>query len=168
LYGHYARGQTSFYMGNFPAARKHLDTAISLYDCGRHGSLAYHFGGVDAGVWCPSYAAWALWYLGYPDQALKKGNEVTFASFLSSLCRTVFRRFSSISPRRYYNPSDCGACNGALCRARLCFLARLFDWVVWWCACRARTPSTKDRTDIESSVRHPGGRCRPRGALFFA
>ena len=31
--------------------------------------------GVDAGVNCLSYAAWTLWTLGYPDQALKRGNE---------------------------------------------------------------------------------------------
>ena len=29
----------------------------------------------DSGVACLSYAAWALWYLGYPDQALKRSSE---------------------------------------------------------------------------------------------
>ena len=30
---------------------------------------------IDAGVNCLSYTAWTLWTLGYPDQALKRGNE---------------------------------------------------------------------------------------------
>jgi predicted ATPase len=36
--------------------------------------------GEDAGVICHSYAAWTLWYLGYPDQGLARNDEtVTLA-----------------------------------------------------------------------------------------
>jgi len=31
--------------------------------------------GCDAGIRCLSYAAWNLWQLGYPEQALKRCNE---------------------------------------------------------------------------------------------
>jgi predicted ATPase len=48
--------------------------AISLYDRERHRPLAFRYG-VDSGVRCLSYAAWTLWQLGYPDQALKRVNE---------------------------------------------------------------------------------------------
>ena len=38
----------------------------------------------DPGVACLSYAAWALWFLGYPDQALKRSHEaLTLAQELS-------------------------------------------------------------------------------------
>jgi predicted ATPase len=55
-------------------AKEHLEMAISLYDRERHRPLALRYG-LDAGVNCLSYAAWTLWHLGYPEQALKRGNE---------------------------------------------------------------------------------------------
>jgi predicted ATPase len=74
LYARQCIGITSFYMGELVSAREHLEIAISLYDPER-SQLAFRFG-VDAGVGCLSFAAWTLWQLGYPDQALKRGNEV--------------------------------------------------------------------------------------------
>ena len=75
LYAHFALGNTSFWMGEFVPAREHLEMASSLYDPERHRPLAFRYGGFDAGIACLSYAAWTLWTLGYPDQALKRGNE---------------------------------------------------------------------------------------------
>ena len=75
LYAQSALGNTSFWMGEFLPAREHLEMAIALYDPERHRPLAFRYGGVDAGVRCLSYAALTLWQLGYPDQALKRGNE---------------------------------------------------------------------------------------------
>ena len=58
--------------------------AISLYDRERHGPLRLRYGTVDNGVICLSYTAGTLWYLGYPDQALKRLNEaLTLAQALS-------------------------------------------------------------------------------------
>ena len=62
-------------MGEFLSAREHLENAITLYDPERHRPLIFRYGGADAGVRCLSFAAWTLWQLGYPDQALKRGNE---------------------------------------------------------------------------------------------
>ncbi len=62
-------------MGEFASAREHFEKAISLYDPERHRPLAFRYGGADAGVRCLSYAAWTLWQLGYPDQALKRASE---------------------------------------------------------------------------------------------
>jgi predicted ATPase len=62
-------------MGEFLPAREHLESAISLYDPERHRPLAIRYLGVDAGVICLCYAAFTLWHLGYPGQALKRGNE---------------------------------------------------------------------------------------------
>jgi predicted ATPase len=74
-YARMAHGATSYWMGEFLGAREHLEMAISIYDPERHRPLAFRYGGVDAGVRCLSYAAWTLWHLGYPDQALKRGGE---------------------------------------------------------------------------------------------
>ena len=69
-----AQGATSYWMGNFPAARKNLESAITLYDSEQHRPLIFRYG-YDAGVACLSYAAWTLWHLGYPDQALRRSCE---------------------------------------------------------------------------------------------
>jgi predicted ATPase len=62
-------------MGELLLGKEHLEMAISLYDRERHRPLAFRYGGIDPGVGCLSYGAWTLCHLGYPDQALKRGNE---------------------------------------------------------------------------------------------
>jgi predicted ATPase len=65
------------FMGELLPAREHLEMALSLYDGERHRPLVFRYGGADAGVVCLMISAWTLWQLGYPDQALKRGNEAT-------------------------------------------------------------------------------------------
>jgi tetratricopeptide (TPR) repeat protein len=65
LYAQLALGITSFWMGKLVAARQHLETAISLYDRERDGALALRYAGINAGVWCLSYAAFTLLEFGY-------------------------------------------------------------------------------------------------------
>jgi predicted ATPase len=70
-------------MGEFDPARKHLEQGIEQYDLHRHHSHIMLFG-QDEGVVCLCRAALALWYLGYPDQALTRGTEaLTLAQQLS-------------------------------------------------------------------------------------
>jgi predicted ATPase len=73
-------------MGEFLLAREHLEMAISLYDRERPMAI-----GIDTGVNCLSYMALILWTLGYPDQALKKGDEaVALAQALSHSLSLAF------------------------------------------------------------------------------
>src|SRR6266851_979841 len=74
MYARTAVTSTSYWMGEFLPSREHGESAISLYDRERHRPLAFRYG-FDAGVTGLSYAALTLWHLGYPDQALKRGNE---------------------------------------------------------------------------------------------
>ncbi len=74
LEAHSAIGQTLFYLGEFPAALKHLEQGIVLYDREQHGAHAFRYG-EDPGVGCRVHAAWTLWYLGYPDRSLKRATE---------------------------------------------------------------------------------------------
>jgi predicted ATPase len=74
LEAHRALGLTLFYLGEFVPSRAHLEQGIALYDPQQHRSLAFHLG-LDLGVACVSPAAWALWMLGYPDQALQRSQE---------------------------------------------------------------------------------------------
>jgi predicted ATPase len=75
LEAHQALGQTLFYLGEFAAARAHLEQGVSLYDPQQHRAQAFLYGSFDPGVVCLSYAAWTLWALGYPDQALRRSHE---------------------------------------------------------------------------------------------
>jgi predicted ATPase len=74
LEAHRGLGGTSFWLGELAAARAHLEQGITLYDFQRHHSHAFLYA-QDPGMVCLSYLARALWYLGYPDQALQRGGE---------------------------------------------------------------------------------------------
>jgi len=79
---HSALGPTLFYLGEFAPSREHLEQGIALYRAQRHHSHAAFL--QDPGVSCLCYLAWDLWFLGYPDQALKRTDEaVTLAQSLS-------------------------------------------------------------------------------------
>jgi class 3 adenylate cyclase/predicted ATPase len=71
---HHALGVTLLAGGDFSSALEHLERAIEIYDPEQHHSLAFVYG-QDSGVVCRSHAAWALWFLGYPDRALKRNEE---------------------------------------------------------------------------------------------
>ena len=61
----------------------HLQQGVALYDPEKHRSHAFLYG-IDPGVQALSYLAWTLWFLGYPDQALKRVQEaLTLAEGLS-------------------------------------------------------------------------------------
>jgi adenylate cyclase len=56
---------------------------MALYDSQMHRALTVQYG-QDPGVTVLSYAAMALWFLGYPDQALQRMREAfTLAKELS-------------------------------------------------------------------------------------
>ena len=66
LQAHQAVGVTAHRMGRFRLASEHLEIALSLGGAQRLRPL-----GVDMEVVCRSELSWTLWFLGYPDQALK-------------------------------------------------------------------------------------------------
>jgi predicted ATPase len=102
---HRALGNTLFWLGEFAPALGHLEQGMALYDFQQHRSLAFLYG-TDPAVVCLSYGAWALWLLGYPDQARKRSHEaltlaqglshshslavaLTWAAYLHQSCRKV-------------------------------------------------------------------------------
>ena len=74
MLAHHAMGVTLTTIGQFSAGIQQLERVIAIYDRKRHASIAFAFG-QDSGVVCRSQAAFALWFLGYPDQAVKMNNE---------------------------------------------------------------------------------------------
>ena len=103
---HRALGTTYFTMGEFSAARKHLERAQGLYDPDHH--LRYRFQyGQDIGTTVMCYLSWALWHLGNVDQAsqlaseaVKRAEEISHPhTLVYTLCHArgmmdVFRRQS--------------------------------------------------------------------------
>jgi predicted ATPase len=104
---HVALGATLSWLGELVSARLHVEQALALYDPQpspgltsttadprlegltpeRAPWLSYRWASntADPRIECLSYlAAWSLWQLGYPDQALKRSQEVlTLAEGLS-------------------------------------------------------------------------------------
>jgi predicted ATPase len=62
---------TLIYLGEFVPAMEHFEKALSLYDPDRHRDDAFRYS-QNSAVSAESHAAWALWFLGQPDQALDR------------------------------------------------------------------------------------------------
>jgi predicted ATPase len=60
-----------FFQGEFAQSLTHAEQGLALYDPQQHRTLIFLHGD-DPEVTCGCWAALALWYLGYPDQALEK------------------------------------------------------------------------------------------------
>jgi len=73
---YHALGHPLFDLGEFSAARVVYEQGVALYDSGQHGSLAFVYG-YDPGMDVLAHLAWVLWYLGYPDQALRRSRQAT-------------------------------------------------------------------------------------------
>ena len=74
LLAYRAQGQTLCFLGEFPAGRASLEQVMALYDLQQHRTLALHYG-QDPAVLAQSWAALALWLLGYPEQARQRSRE---------------------------------------------------------------------------------------------
>jgi predicted ATPase len=74
LEAHRMMGLTMFWLGELAPARAQLEQGIALYDPQQHRSHAFVYG-QDPGVACRALAAWPIWVLGYPVQALQSVHE---------------------------------------------------------------------------------------------
>jgi predicted ATPase len=74
LVAHQALGTVLCFLGEFPQARAHLEPGLTVSDPAQERALAVRYS-IAPGVWCRSYAAHALWFLGYPDEALRRSYE---------------------------------------------------------------------------------------------
>src|SRR5262249_42024474 len=84
---HRALGATLFFLGAVASAHTHLAQGMALYDPQHHRASAF-LHGENAGVMCHCFAARALWFLGYPDQALVRSQEAV------TLARQIAHPFS--------------------------------------------------------------------------
>jgi predicted ATPase len=70
---YHALGQTLFSLGKLAAARRTVEQGIALFDPERH--RLSNWPGGQSGEQCYLYGAFALWMLGYPDQAIRRDEE---------------------------------------------------------------------------------------------
>ncbi len=70
----WALGYHLLAVGDFVGALDRLEQALGFYDLETHGPLVFQYG-MDAGTYCNNWAAYALWFLGYPDRARKRNRE---------------------------------------------------------------------------------------------
>jgi predicted ATPase len=90
LVAHWSLAVTLFYLGEFAASHRHAEQGLAYYNPEQHHSKAFLYG-QDPGMTCLTFAAQALWMLGYPDQALERGREaLTLAQTLSHPYSTAF------------------------------------------------------------------------------
>jgi predicted ATPase len=67
-------GTTDLTMGEFTSGLHHLKQARALYDWEHHASYRHQYG-QDIGASALCYLSWALWHLGYIDQASEAAAE---------------------------------------------------------------------------------------------
>lgn len=90
-----ALGWSSLAMGEFTVARQQAEQVVSRYNSRQHHALAF-ITGQDPGVGGLTYGGWALWLLGYPEQALKWSQEgISLARSVSHPHSLVFSLTSS-------------------------------------------------------------------------
>jgi predicted ATPase len=87
---HYAVGASRYFLGELPEARQHLEDGIAQYKPDQRRAPAFR-SAQDPGVACRSYSAKCLWLLGFPDQALARGQDaLALAHELSHPFSVVF------------------------------------------------------------------------------
>ncbi|HEX6863426.1 MAG TPA: protein kinase [Thermoanaerobaculia bacterium] len=75
LSSHQAMGFTAMVLGDLPQARVYLEKGITFYDLERARSAPI-LAGPQPGVECLGNLSWVLWFLGHPDQALARSQEM--------------------------------------------------------------------------------------------
>jgi predicted ATPase len=109
LTGHWLLGTPLCWLGEFVRAHEHFERNRALYDPAQHHDLAFHYA-LDPGSASRAYTACTLWTLGYPDQALRRGQEarvlaqqqahpfsLTYVQLLVALASWLDRAWHSIS-----------------------------------------------------------------------
>ncbi len=99
----YARlglGCVALFCGRLEEAKAQLEAGSALFDPQRHREHVASYG-VDAGVACLAYHARALWFLGYPDQALKQAYEALALAQPPSVPLTLAQAMSVLAHVHY-------------------------------------------------------------------
>jgi predicted ATPase len=96
LYDHTTMGITCLFLGEIKQASEQCEHGRMLYDVQQHHRLAVPFG-IDLGLVCTAYSGVTLWYLGYPDQAKRRVQEVfrLASDFTHSMSRAMAPQYAA-------------------------------------------------------------------------
>ena len=111
LQAHYALGCPLLWKGEMGAAHQHFTQSGALSDSSQSLSQAVH-SPTHAGVTSLAYGAVALWFLGYPDQALTQGQAAV------ALVQDVSHPFSEAFARNFLTLLHCLRREGSLTQAQ--------------------------------------------------
>ncbi len=75
LQAHHSAWTSQALLGDFSSVLQHADQGLALYEVERHRAHIFTYGGHDAGVCGGALSSHAAWFLGFPDQALKRSRE---------------------------------------------------------------------------------------------
>jgi predicted ATPase len=75
LWAHMVTGEASLWRGELLQAREHLEEAIERHTPQEFQNREYFLYQADPGPWALDNLGWALWQLGYPEQALTRNRE---------------------------------------------------------------------------------------------
>jgi predicted ATPase len=102
LEAHRALGHTLLFLGEFITARSHVQQGLALCDLpARRPAAAAIVYGQHSGITCLASAAYGLWFLGHPDQALATGDAaVSWARELSHPFSLAFALYYATQVRR--------------------------------------------------------------------
>jgi len=105
---HRSLGLTQVFMGDFRQARAHNENGFAVYDMEKHHDHAFIYG-ADPGMIFLTMGSWALWNLGYPDQALNHTHQAL--ELTEKRQHTYSRAFAvSVNANTLYNCGDWDAC----------------------------------------------------------
>jgi predicted ATPase len=99
IVGHRVMGISLLATGDIAASQTQFTRAIELYDPKEHRSLAVRFS-QDNRVAVLSYRSWALWYLGYPEAALRDAKRaVEYAREVRQAATLMYALFHASLPQ---------------------------------------------------------------------
>ena len=102
LQAHHCLWASLFHLGRHEACCEHVDEGLRLYDAGNYRTHGAVYGGHDPKVCGVGARAFALWLLGFPDQALAAGREaMTWARHLVHAGSLVHALDMSLLLHRY-------------------------------------------------------------------
>jgi predicted ATPase len=107
LVAHRVMGMVLFFWGDVVESRKHLEQCLALYDPHEHHALAFRYGGQDPRAAALGALAVIMWQLGYPDQAVQRGEEaVAVARGLSQASSLAYALSQKIMVHQFRRDGD--------------------------------------------------------------
>lgn len=82
-------GFTNLWLGNLEEALSRINKMVDYFDPVLHGKLHKTYG-IDPGVACFLWSSWAIWLLGFPEQALMRGQQaIDLSNYLGDTANQI-------------------------------------------------------------------------------